>query len=140
MTKSTVTKKIVSMLYTFSALATFFPSVASASIGAVKVDCNDGCDAVSLGQICDTYRVFSVPTAVACENVGNPGRGGLVSCGAIGTCRPFGDLIRGDLLGSYCFGNGPGNDAVVMCDDSPTARQSEAQAEQEKARDTETED
>lgn len=102
--------------------AASLPIAAHASEGAVKVDCKNNCDNVTLGQICDTFSLGSEPIGLSCENTANPGRGTLRSCGAGGTtCRVFGSLIRGDLLGSYCYGNGPGNNSLVICDTTPEA-------------------
>lgn len=101
---------------TLAVLPALLPNGARADIGAVKVNCSGACGDVTLGQVCDTYVVKSWPKAVACEYVAQPGGGPPVACGAAG-CRPFGDLIRDDLVGDYCQSNGAGQDVVVMCDD-----------------------
>lgn len=104
----------------FAMLAAVLPSGARADIGAIKVNCSGDCNGVTLGEVCDTYVATSWPTAVACELVAQPGGGAQVGCGAA-NCRPFGDLIRDDLLGDYCQSNGAGQDVVVMCDDEAKA-------------------
>jgi hypothetical protein len=117
--------KTMSLTNALAAIALFLPMAAHAAEGAVKVACGtNNCDLVSLGQICDTFSPGSEPIALSCENTATPGRGVLRACGAGGgTCRPFGGLVGGDLLGSYCFGSpiGADNDAVVMCDTTPEA-------------------
>jgi hypothetical protein len=111
--------KVKSLTYALAVIAFFIPMGAHAFVGAVKVACpNNNCDAVSLGQICDTMRAGSFPVGLSCENTATPGRGTPRACGAAGgTCTPFGALVRTDLLGSYCFGSniGGNNDAVVTC-------------------------
>jgi len=106
---------ITSMTYSIVAAAALFPMSAHAAVGVVKVDCSDDCDRVTLGQICDTYFGLSIPVGLSCENTADPGRGPFVRCGN-GICTPFGTMVRGDQLGSYCFGHGAGNDVLVMCE------------------------
>jgi hypothetical protein len=79
----------------------------------VKVECWGRCDLVNLGQICDTYVVGSEPVAIACDDTA-VGSGFDVGCGSGMTCRPFGTIIRSDLLSAYCA-DGGGHDAVVSC-------------------------
>src|SRR5688500_9683317 len=117
--------KMISSTHVLEAIAIFLPIAAHAAEGSVKVACCDNnCDNVELGQICDTFSLGSEPIALSCENIATPGRGTARSCGAAGgTCTAFGGLIRVDLLGSYCFGSNIGgtNDAVVTCDTTPDA-------------------
>lgn len=125
--------------YAIAAIAFFLPIGANAFVGAVKIDCPaNNCDLVNLGQICDTMSVGSRPIGLSCENTATPGRGVPRVCGVIapdgrrGTCTPFGALVRGDLLGSYCFGSpvGEANDAVVICDTSPLNASAQATGKQ----------
>lgn len=115
-------KRLGYLTYALAVIAFFLPMGAHAFVGAVKVACpSNNCDAVNLGQICDTMAAGSFPVGLSCENTATPGRGTRVACGATGgICTPFGALIRGDLLGSYCFGSNIGgtNDAVVICNTS----------------------
>jgi hypothetical protein len=117
--------KMMSLKNAIAVIAFFFPIEANAFVGAVKVDCPDNnCDAVTLGEICNTMANGSHPIGLSCENTATPGRGvpdrtcGVFN-GKFGTCtqRP---LFRNDVLGSHCFGSpvGEANDAVVICDTS----------------------
>lgn len=80
--------------------------------GSVKVECFGRCDLINLGQVCDTFSAGSVPVAIACDDTG-VGAGFNATCG-IGTCRPFGSIVRGDRVIDYCD-DGGGFDAVVTC-------------------------
>lgn len=114
--------KRLGLMYAIAVIAFLVPLGAHATVGAVLVACRaNNCDAVKLGEICDTFQGGSFPIGVSCENVATPGRGTPVTCGAAGSiCTPYFRLTRDDFLGSYCFGSqiGGNNDAVVMCDTS----------------------
>ena len=81
--------------------------------GAVKVECGPLCSNTNLGQVCDTFRVGSLPVAIACDDTATPGSGGARACGGA-TCTPFGSIVRSDSIAAYCF---PGfqNDVIVTC-------------------------
>jgi hypothetical protein len=120
----TTLKKILPLTTALWAAAACLPLAAQANEGTVKVDCKNNCDNVTLGQICDTFALGSEPVAISCENTANPGSGTPRSCGIGGTtCQPF-RLTRNDRLGAYCYGNGPGNNSLVICDTTPEAIQS----------------
>jgi hypothetical protein len=80
--------------------------------GIVKVDCKGNCSAVTLQQICNTFKVNSVVQAVACDETADPGAGSASNCG--GTCTANGTLSGGQLLSAYCQ-DGLSFDAVVTC-------------------------
>lgn len=88
--------------------------------GSVKVECWGYCEGVDLGQICDTYVADSQPVSVACDDT-SVGAGTSIDCGSA-TCRPYGSLVRSDLLSAYCD-DGGGYDAVVTCSTSSEAAQ-----------------
>ena len=92
--------------------AALLPSAAFAE-GAVKVECNGACNLVSVGQVCDTFSLNSTPVAISCDDTAF-GSGVTVSCGNGRVCRPFGTLVRSDLVSAYCD-DGGGFDAVVTC-------------------------
>jgi hypothetical protein len=94
------------------ALAVAAPAAAFAE-GAVKVECNGACNLVNLGQVCDSFSLNSIPVAIACDDTA-VGSGSSVTCGNGRTCRPFGSMIRADLVSAYCE-DGGGFDAVVTC-------------------------
>ena len=85
-----------------------------AAQGAIKVECWGNCDRVTVGQVCDSYSVNSIPIAIACDDVADPGRGSRVACGNGATCTPYGSIYRSDLVGAYCK-DGGGNDVIVTC-------------------------
>jgi hypothetical protein len=82
------------------------------SYGSVKVECWGRCDLVNLGQICDSFVASSQPIAVSCDDT-DVGLGSNITCGSA-TCRPYGAVVRSDLLSAYCA-DGGGYDAVVTC-------------------------
>jgi hypothetical protein len=107
------------MLLLISA-TTAVPMAAQAYVGAVKVECWGDCSKVSLGNICDSYTVNSVPIAISCDDTADPGKYlADVACGGA-SCRPYGTLLRGDLLSAYCA-DGGGHDAIVNCSTNPSA-------------------
>jgi hypothetical protein len=86
----------------------------AAAEGAVRIECWGNCNIVTLGQACDTYQQGSTPVALACDDSGGSVGTSDVSCGNGATCRPFGGMVRSDLLGAYCV-DGAGYDAIVTC-------------------------
>lgn len=114
MTRSTT------LAHCLTLLAAVIPSGAHAAVGAVKVNCNGACELIEFGAVCDTFVQFSLPTAIACESIAQPGQGVAEPCGTgTGNCRPAGELSRSGNLGEYCQDSGPGHDVIVMCDDGP---------------------
>jgi hypothetical protein len=104
--------KTISMCIAIALLSLVSASAFAQSQGAIKVECWGRCDLVNLGQVCDSYVVSSTPVAVACDDTA-VGSGFDSTCGSA-TCRPYGTLVRGDLLSAYCHDDG-GYDAVVTC-------------------------
>jgi hypothetical protein len=88
--------------------------VAAFAEGSVKVECNGRCDLVTVGQVCDSFSVNSIPVAIACDDTA-VGAGTSVACGGGSVvCRPFGSIFRSDRVSDYCD-DGGGFDAVITC-------------------------
>ena len=103
------------LLGTFAMLAGIaIAPVAAFAEGAVKVECNGHCDLVTVGQVCDSFSLNSLPVAIACDDTAL-GAGASVACGTGGVvCRPFGSIFRSDRVSDYCD-DGGGFDAVITC-------------------------